>query len=75
MSCTVFWKRKVILFKNEKEKVNDTIASAATFTPDTSRPGNLLTDEIIICIPSKVKPIFEIVTGTVFDRVKAGMTI
>ena len=65
----------VTSFKTKEEKVNDTIASAATFTPDTSRPGNLLIDEIIICIPSKIKSIFDLVKGSVFDRTKAGMTI
>ena len=59
MSCTVFWKRKVILFKNEKEKVNDTIASAATFTFNTSRSNNLFPEEVIIDNPLKVKSIFD----------------
>ncbi len=61
----------VTSFKNEKEKVNDAIASAVNFPPDTSRPDNLFSDEIIIQKDENRKSIFEIAkTGTIFDLVK-----
>ena len=61
----------VTSFKNDREKVNDAIASAGTFTPDTNRPENPFSTEIIIIHSGeKRKSIFEIVSGTVFDRFK-----
>ncbi len=61
----------VTSFKNEKEKVNDAIASAVNFPPDTSRHDNLFPDEIIIQKDENRKSIFEIArTGTIFDLVK-----
>ena len=53
-----------------REKENDAIASAGTFTPDTNRPGNLSSTETVIHSDEKRKSIFEIVSGTVFDRFK-----
>ena len=53
-----------------KEKVNDAIASAVNFTPDTSRPGNLSSTETVIHSGEKRKSIFEIVSGSIFDRFK-----
>ena len=61
----------VTSFKNDREKENDAIASAGTFTSDTNRPGNPFSTEIIIIhTGEKRKSIFEIVSGTVFDRFK-----
>ena len=60
----------VTSFKNKKEEVNDTIASADIFAPGASRPDNLFLDEIVIQYPPKVKSVFEIAKGTVFDRVR-----
>ena len=58
----------VTSFKNEKEKVNDAIASAAAFPPSAGRPGNLFTDEIVIENPYSVKSVFDIARGSVFER-------
>ncbi|MBO4638807.1 MAG: hypothetical protein J5710_03540 [Treponema sp.] len=46
--------------RNEEKETNDTIAYAATFTPDTNRSENLLSDEIIIHSAPKVKLSFEV---------------
>ena len=53
-----------------KEKEADAIARAANFTSDTARPENLY-DVIIIDSAPKFKSVFEIVRGSVFDRVRA----
>lgn len=60
----------VTSFKNKKEEVNDTKASADILTSGASEPENLFLDEIIIHTDSKSKSIFEIASGSVFDRVK-----
>lgn len=60
----------VTSFKNKKEEVNDTKASADILTSGASEPENLFSDEIIIDNPPKIKTVFEIVNGSVFDRVK-----
>lgn len=57
----------VTSFKSKKEKENDAIASAVTFSSDTSRPENLFSDEMIIQTKEKSKSIFDRVKGTVFD--------
>ena len=48
--------------RNEEKETNDTIAYAATFTPDTNRSENLLSDEMIIHSAPKVKSIFGLTT-------------
>ena len=60
----------VTSFKKNEEKVNDTIAYAVDFATDTDRSENLFSNEIVVHIPSKVKSIFEIAKGTIFDRAK-----
>lgn len=55
----------------KKEKVADTIAYAGSFTSDTIRAEDLFPDEIIIDTAQKVKTIFDIVRGSVFDRARA----
>ena len=60
----------VTSFKNKKEEVNDTKASAGILTSGASEPENLFLDEIIIHTDTKSKSIFELARGSVFDRVK-----
>lgn len=60
----------VTSFKNKKEEVNDTKASADILTSGASEPENLFLDEIIIHTDRKSKSIFELARGSVFDRVK-----
>ena len=58
--------------KNKKEEgITDTIAYAGSFTSGTNRPENLFSDEIIIETAPKVKSIFDIAAGSVFDRARA----
>lgn len=61
----------VTSFKINREKATGAIAYAADFTSDTDRPENLFDTEIIIHAAPKVKSVFEIAAGSVFDR--AGM--
>ena len=60
----------VTSFKNKKEEVNDTKASADILTSGASEPENLFLDERIIHTDTKSKSIFELARGFVFDRVK-----
>lgn len=60
----------VTSFYKREEKATDTIAHAGNFTSDTVRPENLFTDEIIIHTAPEVKSVFEIASGSVFDRAR-----
>ena len=60
----------VTSFKINREKATGAIAYAADFTSDTVRPENLFNTEIVIHTAPKVKSVFEIAAGSVFDRAR-----
>ena len=60
----------VTSFKINREKATGAIAYAADFTSDTVRSENLFNTEIVIHTAQKVKSVFEIAAGSVFDRAR-----